>query len=149
MAKQYSPEKLAELFEKLPEELQETVFSMETADSISNACGTYGIEDERVGQVAELTGQVLMGLILPEEFPEKLEREIKLPKVLAQAIGREINRFVFYPVKPALEQLQKIEVAPQKPTDALNPETVPANLKPVEEYSSISKKDDTYRESIE
>ncbi|MBI4101374.1 MAG: hypothetical protein HY443_00225 [Candidatus Nealsonbacteria bacterium] len=111
MAKQYSPEKLAELFEKLPEELRETIFSVETAEAIRNACETYGIEDERVGKIGELAGKVLMGLLLPEEFPEKLESEVGLPKVLSQVIGREINRFVFYPVKPALEQLNKIEIA--------------------------------------
>ncbi|MDO8424790.1 MAG: hypothetical protein Q7S70_02520 [bacterium] len=146
MAQQYNKERLTELFEKLPAELQEAVFSMDTAETIRKSCETYGIEDERVGQIAELAGLVLMGLALPEEFSEKLENEIKLPKVLAQVIGREINRFVFYPLKPALEELNKIGVEPSQSPGTPKPEAV---ARPAEEYQTISRKDDTYRESIE
>lgn len=145
MLQQYNKEKLAKLFEKLSPELRETVFSMETAETVRDACETYGIEDERAGQIAELTGQVLMGLVLPEDFSEKLEKEVELPRVLAQAIAKEINRFVFYPVKPALEELHKIEIGSSS-SAARKPE---AEVRPIEEKATISKKDDGYRELIE
>ncbi|MFH0789986.1 MAG: hypothetical protein V2B13_20540, partial [Pseudomonadota bacterium] len=66
--------------------------------------------------------------------------------VLAQAIGREINRFVFYPLKPALEELNRIGAAPSQPAGTTKPEVA---VKPAEEYQTISRKDDTYREPIE
>lgn len=110
MPKQYTQEQLDRAYEKLPEELQEAMFSMETANAIWNACEQQGIGDKRISTIAKYVGDVLLGLFPPSEFQEILEKEIKLPPQVAKEIAREINRFVFYPVKPALEQLHSMEM---------------------------------------
>lgn len=83
---------------------------METAEEIGNTCESYGINDNRVGEIADSVGHVLMGLLLPQEFAGVLEKEMSLPRALAEAITRDINRLVFYPIKPALEQLHRMEI---------------------------------------
>jgi len=94
---------------------------------------------EEVGQISECVGQVLMGLLPPSDFQKEIQGRVGIPEVLAGAVTREINRFIFYPVKPALEQLYKIEIAPsEKPgveTEQKKPEALPTK--------------DTYREPIE
>lgn len=114
MAKKYKPEEIEKIMQNLPEELKETFFSLETAETISNTCKTYGIIDERVGKIADSVGQVLMGLSSISEFQETIQKEVDLPPVLAQAIAQEINRFIFYPMKPALEQLYKIGISEEE-----------------------------------
>ena len=135
----YSKEQLNNLFDQLPEELQETIFSLDTSENILNVCRTYGLLSEEVGQISECVGQVLMGLLPPSDFQRAIQDRVGIPEVLARAVTREIHRFVFYPVKPALEQLYKIEIAPsEKPgveTEQKKPEAPPTK--------------DTYREPIE
>ena len=101
----YPQEQLQKLYKQLPRELQDAVFSEETAEIISNACEQYGIDDERVSQVAKYVGDVLMGFILPSEFENEIRKNVALPEVLVKPIANEISRFIFYPHKAALEQL--------------------------------------------
>jgi len=107
MPSQYPQEQLNKLYEKLPKELQTALFSEETAEVIGNACSQYGIEDERVAEVAKHVGDVLMGFILPSELEDALRKNVDLPEVLFKPIASEINRFTFYPVKQALEQIHR------------------------------------------
>lgn len=146
MPKQYTKEQSEELFEKLPTEIQEAIFSLETAENIWNVCEPYGILDGRVGQVAIYVSQVLMGLLSPLEFQTTLQQEIGLPKVLAQAITHEINRFIFYPLKPALEGLYKIDF--ETPSIKTNGPSSPGGVKPETKPEETSEKD-TYREPVE
>ena len=140
MPLQYTQEQLDKIYEKLPEELKEAIFSVETAEEIGDTCESYGITDNRVGEIADRVGYVLAGLMLPQEFAQVIETEVKLPKVLAQAIARDLNRFVFYPVRPALEQLHRMEI--EVSAKIVTPE-------PSAEQEEKPKEPDSYREPLE
>ncbi|MDD2696819.1 MAG: hypothetical protein PHE52_01530 [Candidatus Pacebacteria bacterium] len=137
-------EQFEKLFDQLPPELQEAIFSMETSDNILNACKTYGIINEEVSQIADYVGQSLMGLLPPSQFQETIQEKVGLPKVLARAITQEINRFVFYPLKPLLEGLYKIELGKPVGTE----ETEEVKESPREESAASASKD-IYREIVE
>ncbi len=140
MPKKYTQEQFWKLYEKLPQELKDALFAEETGNNISEICKKNEIE-ENLGDVVDYVGQVLVGVLPPEEFQKVLEKEIGLGKETAKKIAQEINRFIFYPVKPSLEQLYKIEItSSEKPTEtttesAQKPETPPDK--------------DTYRELVE
>jgi len=139
MTKEYTKEQLWKLYEKLPDELKEAVFSGETADTIWDICDRNGVGE--VSEVAKYTGYVLTGVLSLEEFQTVLEKELKLEKDTAKKVAQEINRFIFYPVKPALEQLFKIEITSSAvPTEKSKPE---------EEKSPTPSGKDTYREPVE
>lgn len=142
MVKEYSKEQLWKLYEKLPQELKEAIFSEDTAENISNVCEKNEIvEGEKISEIAKYTGRVLMGILPPDEFQRILEKEVKLKKEQAKMVAREINRFVFYPVKTSLEKLYAVELAPPV-------EPVKVALPPEEEPTPPSG-EDVYRESIE
>ena len=141
MPREYTKEQLWKLYEKLPKELQEAVFSEETANNIDDICTRNGIEDNRISEIARYTGRVLMGVLPPEDFQETLEKELKLEKDLAKKVSQEINRFIFYPVKASLEELYKIEIAPPAKPTGITP--------PPEEKPPVPPGEDIYRESIE
>ena len=155
----YPPEQIQKLYEKLPSELKTALFSEETAEVISNTCEQYGIEDERVSQVAKHVGDVLTGFILPSEFEDTLRQNVGLPEVLVKAITREINRFVFFPHKAALEQLHakfgeqesEIEIpTPRHSDDYLTKRgQTQEQEKPVFTEEQQQTEKDTYRETIE
>jgi len=151
----YTKEQLWKLYEKLPEELKEAIFSAETADNIYNICTKNKIEDDRISEVARYTGRVLMGILPIDEFQETLEKEVKLRKIVAKKIAQEINRFVFFPVKESLALVSKIEAAPplkplpERPPEVTPPEVVPPPEAMSPEEKEKPKKPDVYRETIE
>lgn len=135
MAKEYPPEELWKLYEVLPKELQEAIFSQETSESIRQACERNHLE-EKIPEVAKYVGLVLMGLLDPDNFERELVDDLKIEKEKAKNIAQEITRFVFFPLRTTLELLYKKEIqqAP-KPKEVLEEE------KP--------KKRDIYREPLE
>ncbi len=140
MPKKYTQEQFWELYEKLPQELKDALFAEETGNNIYDICKKNGAE-KNLEAIVDSVGQVLVGVLAPEDFQENLEKEMGFKKETAKKIAQEINRFIFYPVKPALEQLFKIEItSSEKPTEtttesAQKPETPPDK--------------DTYREPVE
>jgi hypothetical protein len=109
MSQEYTKEEFWKLYEKLPQELKDAIFSGETADHIKSICGRYNIEEKNIPEMAKQIGNVLLGLLPPDDFPNVLELELKIDREVTEKMMREINRFIFYPVKPALEQLYGIE----------------------------------------
>lgn len=110
MPKKYTNEELRKLFQKLPEELQEAIHSDETAEYTWNICDRNNIE--QISGLAEKVTNVLIGLLPPNEFQEILEKELGLEKEKAKRVTREVNRFIFYPVRTHLEKLYQIEITP-------------------------------------
>ena len=140
----YTPEQVEKALETLPEELKDALFSMETAQHVWDIREKYKAMDEKGDKIPSYVGYVLMGLMLPQEFEQALVKEIKLPKKAAQEVAREINRFVFYPVKPSIEQLHSTSIgtaAPQKTS----------YKEPAQEVEEVEKPSgpDAYQEPIE
>ena len=161
MAKQYTREELWKLYNTLPSELQEAIFSVETADFTGNACERNGVPNNAVPRVATQVGNVLMGLLLPDEFQGALVKEVGLKKDVAQLVAREIHRFVFYPVQTALAQLHQVSVGaqsagqgaiPLKPkggTEESAGEQELGNATPAEQEPQRKREKDSYREAFE
>jgi hypothetical protein len=131
-----SKEELWKIYELLPSELKEVIFSQQTADNISLACNMAGLDDEKVPEVARRTGDVLMGLLAPENFKEALEKELDLEEKQARVIAHQIQRLVFNPVKESLAILY----TPEKELEEIKEEKIEKE-KP--------KRKDIYREPIE
>ncbi|MBI2577618.1 MAG: hypothetical protein HYV77_02105 [Candidatus Wildermuthbacteria bacterium] len=108
MANQYTQEELWKLYKTLPEQLQEAIFSEETANHIGSACTKNQVPGNLVPRVAAQVGDVLLGLVRPEDFQKNLEKEIGLKKAATQGITQELNRFIFYPLRSTIDSLHKI-----------------------------------------
>jgi len=144
MLKKLTREQCWQLYQKLPQELKDALFAEETTDDIYDICKRNRIL-EKLSPIVEYVGQVLIGVLPPEEFQETLEKEVKLKKEVAKKVAQEIHRFIFFPVKSSLEELYKIEIAPPAkpaiPSSVRTPEAVPPEEKP--------RRPDIYREPIE
>lgn len=139
MVKKYTKKQYWELFQKLSDELKTQLLSEDTANNIFSICDRHEIE--QVPQLASIIGDVLLGILKPDEFEKAIEKELGLEKDIAKKVAQEINRFIFYPVKNGLEKLYSMEIAP------------PAQMKvpgpAVEKKPTAPKRKDTYREPME
>jgi hypothetical protein len=139
MPQEYTKEEFWKLYERLPQELKDTIFSGETADHIRGICERYNVDEKNIPEVAKQIGNVFLGLLPPENFQNVLELELKLEKETIEKMMREINRFVFYPVKPVLEQLYG--------TIRIGNEETPTGA--AQEKPKRTAGEDRYRETIE
>jgi hypothetical protein len=139
----YPKEQLWKIYRSLPKDLQEAMFSQETSESINSVCKKNGLEKE-MPEIAELIGYTFLGLLPPEEFQEFLEKKLEIEKNVAISVYREINRFVFSPVKISLDQLYEENKKSNIPTEK---ETViEENL---EKTKTEDRPSDKYQEPIQ
>ena len=141
----YPQEQIWKIYEQIPKELKEAIFSQETADNIWNVCENNGIEElKQISEVARLTGEVLLGLLSPDEFQNALEEELSLKPEMAKKIAFGIQRFIFWPLRASLSVLYQMEIkAPgiQLSEGKVSPK---AELK-----AKTARGKDVYREPIE
>ena len=144
MPEEYLKEELQKIYEALPEDLKEALFSEKTADEIYDVCVENGLEEKSL-ELAKYVGYVLLGLLSPNEFEKTVEEKLALRADPAKKVSREIVRLVFLPVKTGLEALYKIKIElPAEPSEKLAEEKLP------EEQTSKKRADkDVYREPIE
>jgi len=143
MPEKLSSDQIWKLYEKLPKELQDVFFTQETGDITYEICEKNGVLD-KFSEIVDNVSYVLLGVLPPDEFQKTLEKEVKLKPDVAKKVSREINRYIFFPVKSSLEMLYRIEIAPPARPAPPSPE-VPPKAPPEEK----PKKPDIYREPIE
>lgn len=148
-------EKYWELFQKIPEELRETIASEKTAENIFNVCVANDLDLPQITGVARYTGRVLLGILLPEDFQKTIEENLHLEKDAAKNISSEIYRFVFYPVKTTLEGFLNKKEEPGKIDPGKKVAKTESILKEkkveqkIPEPNVVSGAKDTYREPVE
>jgi len=150
MLGEYTKEDFWKLYKKLPQEIKDALFAEETGNNIFEICRRNKIA-KNLDEIVNYTGQVLLGVLPPEEFQEILEKKLKIGKEEAKKINREIFRFIFYPIKTSLEELYKIEIKPLADSLATSPEDKPLKKilseGPATEEKKSEEETDIYRES--
>ncbi len=167
MPTQYSKEDLWKIFEKLPKELKDAVFSQETADTIWDTSERNGLGGEQMHQVGALVGDSLMGLLHPEDLAQEFVEEAGLTPEQASNVARDVNRLVMFPVKTFLYDFYKeITFVPsgkviannplmynQQPQTQVQKPMAPVSAQPAknksQKHPSTIPMPDTYRENIE
>jgi len=96
-------EEFWKLYKVLPEDLKEALFSVDTQEAIVNICKLCNVEDDAT--VAELVGDVLIGLLPPEEFKEEAKKRLNLDENEAKKLDAYIQHYIFNPVADDLREL--------------------------------------------
>lgn len=150
MPKNTTSEKFWELYDKLPRELKDALFAEETGDSIYDVCQKNNLWDKS-DDIVKSAGQVLLGVLTPEDFKRFLEGDLKLKADIAKNVFQDLNRTIFYPVKPILDKMHGVDLKAEKiPTIKDSGAVVSSEIKtgPKEEVKSPPGRD-SYREEVE
>ncbi|MBL7156095.1 MAG: hypothetical protein ISS87_00635 [Candidatus Pacebacteria bacterium] len=141
MPNQFTSKEFWELFEHLPKKLQKTIISKQTNDYVWEICEKNNLNVD-IAKFNRLVGNVLMGLIPPNEFEKVLEKELELKTEIAKKTGFAVHRFIFSPVSRELSNLYGSEI---KELDVKLPKD---KLRDRQTKKPIFK-NDTYREIVE
>ncbi|MBA7622034.1 hypothetical protein ES703_29405 [subsurface metagenome] len=121
----YSREQLQKIYLTLPKDLKEAIFSVENAEKIYQIAQKHQIPEEKISQLAKVTGHILLTVLAVEKLISSLEIELDIDRNTAQKIVQDIKQEIFSPVMPILTKIQQ-ETSPKPiPSPASSPPSLP------------------------
>ncbi len=151
----YTKEQLLEAYRRLPEDVKEAIFSVQTADVLRQLGDGKPMMIDHVGELAAETGLVLLGFTHPSQFVSHLAERLGIEKSVAKEIAEEVNTKIFFPVRENLKKIHglreneeeiKIPPAPTSIFEAKTKEGVFRAPAEITEKKEETKKIDPYRE---
>src|SRR3989344_3565063 len=129
----YTKEQLGEKFGQLPENVQDAIIAVETADIVHDIGTKYALHIDQIGELADEIGLVMLGLTHPNDFVTHIIARLGLDRVIAEAMARDVNEQIFLKIRESLQALQPpaassndgVEPLPASPSA---PDTLPTDL---------------------
>ncbi len=132
-----TPQKLKEIYKKLPEDLKEAMSSVDSSEIIQNIGRKHQLTVDKMGELAGEIGLVMLGLTHPRDFISNLSQRLGVDKEKAGKIAEDANGQIFAKVRESLKKIHGIEPLPPRkepvppvPVPVLKPETELAAPKP-------------------
>ena len=100
-----SQQQAGQRWEIITPPLREALFSDVNADFVWNLCQSEHLTEEKSYQVAEISGDVLLGFLHPEDLAGELVSSMDLPIPLAKTISDQINSRVFAPLRADIDKV--------------------------------------------
>ncbi len=108
-----TPEQLRERYQKLPPDVQEAYFGVETGEILQKIGKENRLTTEKIGIMADETGLLMLGLTHPNKFISNLAERMDIDKELAKKIAYKINEEIFKKIRESLRKIHK-----RKPTES-------------------------------
>ena len=124
---------ILEKYAELLEDLQKALFAPETTEAIRAAGKKYELTLDKVGELGDETGLVMMGITPPSDYVKNLIQRLGVAPEKAKAIAEEINQKIFQPVRESLKKVHGLAKAEPKP---LPPPPTPSFVRRGEEIKT-------------
>lgn len=106
--KNFTEEQIAQMYDNLPEDLKDAIFGVEMNEIVEKIGRENQLNIEQIGDLANETGMVMLGVTHPNEFIANLADRLEVDKEKARAIAQEINEQIFKPVRDSLRKIHNI-----------------------------------------
>lgn len=111
----YTQEELRERYLKLPKQLQDALFSVDSAEAVRQIGEKYKLMIDKIGLLADETGYVMLGITHPKDFISKISERLQVDQKTARLLAEEINEKIFAPVREHLKKLHGLGEEIKKP----------------------------------
>jgi len=106
--KNFTEEQIAQMYDNLPEDLKDAIFGLEMNEIVERIGRENQLNIEQIGDLANETGMVMLGVTHPNEFIGNLADRLEVDKEKARAIAGEINEQVFKKVRESLRKIHNM-----------------------------------------
>jgi len=96
----------------LPIILRDTLSDPETYEKIALVGKKYGLTKVETGLLAQVTGDLMMGFLQPNEFVLVVMDHLTIPRDKAMYMAQDLNRDIFNNVKDSLKKLYSVGTKP-------------------------------------
>src|SRR3989344_1939705 len=76
-------------YEGLPEDLQKALFSAQTSDAIFEVGKKHGLAVDKMGELADETGLVMLGMTKPSDYIRNLASRLAVEPEKAKAVAED------------------------------------------------------------
>ncbi|MEK7630756.1 MAG: hypothetical protein AAB417_01885 [Patescibacteria group bacterium] len=97
--KTFTQQQIIDAYDRLPDPVKDAIFEEATADKIQAVGKKHGLLLDRMGNLAEEVGYVMLGLIPAKEFPEYVMQTCGVSAQKAGEIVTDLNQAVFLPIQ--------------------------------------------------
>lgn len=104
----YTPQQLREIYIKLPKDVQDAIFSVDSAEIIQAISKKYNLAIDKMGELADETGLVMLGLTHPNNYISNLTQRLNTDKETTRKIAEEINSQIFVKIRESLKKIYSI-----------------------------------------
>lgn len=132
--KDYTEQQIIEMYEKLPEDLKDAVFSVESTRIIESLGKKYGLNIEQIGKLGNETGMLILGVTSPSEYVGNLAGRLNIDKQKARQIADDVNQQIFSRVRESLKKIHGVDGVEQKETSV---QPISEEIKKPEEIKKI------------
>ncbi|HRY62944.1 MAG TPA: hypothetical protein P5056_04220 [Candidatus Paceibacterota bacterium] len=101
----YTKEQLNNIFENLPSDIQNAIYSVESADAVESIGKKYSLHMDQIAALGRETGRVLLGITDPMDFVNQINEKLGVGKTVSSQLVFEINEKIFVPIKDSLRQI--------------------------------------------
>src|SRR3989339_971353 len=118
--KNFTEEQIEIMYKNLPNDLKTVFFSANKDETIESIGRKHNLTIDKIGDLANETGMVMLGVTHPNEFIGNLTERLEVDKEKARAIAQEINEQVFKKVRESLRKIHNMrEGAEQEEQDKI------------------------------
>ena len=97
------------MYAELPEDLKDAIFGLEMNEIVERiGRENQSIEIEKIGDLANETGMVMLGVTHPNDFIGNLADRLEVDKEKARTIAQEINEQIFKKVRDSLRKIHNM-----------------------------------------
>ena len=104
-------EQVLRKMEKMPQDLREAIFSVDSENVIEAIAKKYGLQIDQAGELADEIGLLMLGVTHPRDFVAKLAKRLGTDSETTRKITEEINSQIFSKVKESLKKIHSVEEA--------------------------------------
>jgi len=141
-----SEKELQTRFNKLPYTLKTALRNVDSAKRVVDIGRKYALHVDKLGELAEETGLVILGITHPNQFLIRLTHRLGMSEEKARAIAEEINNEIFLKIREALKQVSG-EPVTARPAPVENKYVTPSPVKsastPISELTSAPAQKET------
>mgnify|MGYP001602142788 CR=1 FL=1 len=123
--KNFTDQQIAQRYDDLPEDLKDAIFSVDTTSLVNMVGKKHGLAIDKIGDLANETGMVMLGVTHPNEFIANLADRLEVDKEKARIIAQEINEQIFKPVRDSLRKIHNIREGGEEDKEEQTIKTIP------------------------
>src|SRR3989338_7384021 len=106
--KNFTEEQIEIMYKNLPNDLKTVFFSANKDETIESIGRKHNLMIDKIGDLANETGMVMLGVTHPNEFIGNLADRLEIDKEKARAIAQEINEQIFKKVRESLRKIHNM-----------------------------------------
>lgn len=111
-------QKIIERYKALPQPLKDALWAEETIDHIFDVGKAQKLTVSQMGELADIVGLVILGILKPEDFGSEVQRKLNLTMErasAADAIVAAINEKIFTPLRDEIINATRAPTPPSPP----------------------------------